>query len=383
MEDKKSVEDLGQYITNEYGLLKEILSNLNPIDLWSARLVCRKWKSTVDLIVNKDPIVLPSHKVGKKFPPPVVPQRILPTVIIQQHLFENSRNQSLEICRRCGREFYVCPCVISTPTTAFISISCTREKCSYEASLKLTTYQFWHSHPTLILPTSQGIKITPFCIMKGAKILRKPITNEIVSRCIGGEEPIKCLLIISKTRSAKFVSSLLKKIVDRQGKTFAAGGGEIKHYECNAGNRRKITTGRYHSLWFVPSYVFIAFRGDGVSAHSEILYYEDAKDINIFMKQLAERVGPVPEGGSRIAFLAQCVARTDPFLENEESSAFNRAFPSVPQFGFHALGEYGMSSSSTEAPEEGKPSKKMKYSFEHVNTTSITIITFSKVKFNK
>ncbi|KAG8294560.1 hypothetical protein J6590_100490 [Homalodisca vitripennis] len=203
MDDKKVVEDLGQYITNEYGLLREILSNLNPIDLWSARLVCRmeradymmdviedlsneylatkcvpanivgggdgpqngfglrklpekkekvckccsgtnhpegkvrrsrtvKWKATVDLIVNKDPIVLHSRKVGKKFPPPVVPQRILPTLVIQQHLFENSRNQSLEICRRCGREFYVCPCVISTPRTAFISISCTREKCSYE-----------------------------------------------------------------------------------------------------------------------------------------------------------------------------------------------------------------------------------------------------------
>ncbi|KAG8301938.1 hypothetical protein J6590_041373 [Homalodisca vitripennis] len=192
--------------------------------------------------------------------------------------------------------------------------------------------------------------------MKGAKILRKPITDEIVSRCTSGEEPIKCLLVISKARSAKFVCSLLNKLVDRQGQTFAAGGGEIKHYECNAGNRHKITTGRYHSLWFVPSYVFIAFRGDGVSAHSEILYHEDAKDINTFMKQLAERVGPVPEGGSRIAFLAQCVARTDPFLENEESSAFSRAFPSVPQFGFHALGEYGMSSSSTVKEFQWTPS---------------------------
>lgn len=61
---------------------------------------------------------------------------------------------------------------------------------------------------------------------------------------------------------------------------------------------------------------------------------------------MAIRVGPLPENSSRMAFIAQCVDRTDKEVEKAESYAFANAFPSVPQFGFRAYGEYGMRSQS-------------------------------------
>lgn len=63
--------------------------------------------------------------------------------------------------------------------------------------------------------------------------------------------------------------------------------------------------------------------------------------------QLGRRVGPLPEGHSRVAFIAQCVDRADPSVEEHESSAFKTAFPLVPQFGYRAYGEYGIRSYSS------------------------------------
>uniref|UniRef100_A0A1B6K8Y0 F-box domain-containing protein n=1 Tax=Graphocephala atropunctata TaxID=36148 RepID=A0A1B6K8Y0_9HEMI len=379
MGDEKPVElYLGEYITNEYGLLKQVLSFLNPNDLWNAKQVCRKWKAAVELLIDKNPRVLNCPTNGEILPS-VVPKPILPAVIIHQDLDRYSKKKE-NYCEKCKKFFYLCPCAISTSASVYISLSAERYRVIEPPN---SFYKFWQTYSALVLPSSQEINVSTFCIKKTASILKEPLKDETVTRCLGGEDPIKCLLIIARRGSPKWISPLLNQIVARQGKTFAVGGGEILNCQCKAGNSLVPVSAKRTKPWFPLGYLFIAFRGEGVTAHSKILDDFSEDKINASMKELADRVGPVPEGGSRIAFLAQCVARTSNQLETLESSAFDKAFPSVPQFGFHAYGEYGMTSSSTGEPKRRDTSKKMKITFDHSNTTSITILTFNKIKVVK
>lgn len=76
---------------------------------------------------------------------------------------------------------------------------------------------------------------------------------------------------------------------------------------------------------------------------------------------MAENVGPLPEGGSRVALMAQCVDRPRalnriyPFPEVEaellELHYFTKHFPDVPVCGFLAGGEYGMRAGENEFSE--------------------------------
>jgi len=346
--------NIGEFITKEYGLLKQILSYLKPRDLHNARQVCRDWMKAVDNVVEKIPIVI-SYEHNKK-PSLTCPKPCLPAFMIYQSVTSEEYLKS-EKCPNCKQIHLVCYCELTGPDTAVLSLNNSPVYTRYNPAL----YSFWQLSSVLLLSSQGDIFLSPF------ERNTLDITNSSSWALL--QEDIKGIFVVARTTCRKPVERVLDKLVECQGLTFAVGGGITDKFSfkdvSNKGNKRR-------------NGVFVVFKGNNISAHSEIISGRDSSSIEKSISELKKRVGEVPDGGRQIAFIAQCVERRDADLEELECSLFRKYFPNIHQFGFRAWGEYGIKSGSSDDQHPRKENKRTKFSFCHAYTTSILILTLKK-----
>jgi len=369
-------ERIGEYITNQYGLLKHILSCLEPQDLRTAKLVCRDWSGAIEAILSKNPAWLVYRISIDSWKFPRLQQPMLPSLVLYFSASHNCQYLEVDCCTTCGTEddVYQCPCTTSDSGTVFavVAMSTITGMINHDNCDREKLYSFLNDPSALFFPrNSPELSVSTYNGGIPKNALAKGKSDDFVNKCLGGPEPIKCLIILSNGANAREVKKFIDKIVERQGLTFAVGGGITEKTEVKVGFGKNKLNGDFEHL-------IIAIRGHNVTAHSDVLV---GYKYQPFMQEMAQRVGPLPANSTRIAFLAQCLNRAHESIEIPESKAFKEAFPLVTQFGFKAYGEYGIRSCSEAGLEQAPPSKKKKATrkFKHENTTSIVILTFKNI----
>ncbi|XP_054275179.1 F-box only protein 22-like isoform X4 [Macrosteles quadrilineatus] len=344
----------GEFITKEYGLLKQILSYLTkPDDLYRARLVCREWRKAVDNLVEKKPIVI-SYKHGQKDPMPLPNTPILPHLVIFQNVVKKEYLKPK--CTVCKQRLMICDCRLMGPRTGMLKLGPSFSKTPYKPEL----YSFTQLPSVLLLKCPENVEIKTYSLISSLKGPYPENMNDF-------DESIKALFVVCKSTHRKISEKILNALVDSRGPTFALGGGISDGFFYREGYNE-----------FTKGGLFIEFKGDNVKAHSTLINENDTASMENAIAKLRENAGEVPEDGVQVAFIAQCVDRRH--LEKQESSLFRKYFPNTPQFGFTAWGEFGLKNGNSEESPKQNKSKKKKLEFSYVFTTSILIVTIRKTK---
>lgn len=413
------MENFGEYITKEYGILKKILKYLNYRDLLTARKVCRDWCRVVNRIFLKEFGKIPevffsennsSNKEEKEF---WSNMKSIPEVLIKyhdnrDHNISETSTSVVKDMKKLWKPLFDCEikdCVIRerrernsneeedplsfniSPTIIYVR---SYGMFSYSSKVRDGPKILLHSdffddggNSTVSLPRVPGVHYSVF-----TKSLKRYERMEFDIEELERNQdkgPVRCILLYIDYDEFNYESAFVRlmsyivQTVEKQQKTqFAFGGGKVEALSYCKDNDLKI-----------PVLCGIIIRGENIVAHSSILLEPcRGADINEFFESMAGDVGPLPDGASRLALMAQCVDRPKmlkrvnrfPEIDIEclEMLHFSNHFPNVPICGFLAGGEYGWEAASTtpNVNSKGKKSKLRTAQAMHCQSTSIVVLTY-------
>ncbi|XP_039286138.1 uncharacterized protein LOC111052608 isoform X2 [Nilaparvata lugens] len=425
--------NFGDYITNEYAILRLILNNLTLTDLLTARKVCRSWhRCVISILQNvdsaKSPHILYTDQL---FYDNEVDHwdklRIIPEVLIRfstdcvdplrdernkcwVSLLNDKLEADEEIIRKVDEEHglhpptglldFVCDGVIGcvpahAPLKCSLGALCGIQQCTRPFGFHQTRTNFeklyvfsmassGKASSALVLPRMPGVH---YDLVK-FHLENKEIRLESFPKSPPWVDmPIKCVLLIDcrlRNRNAQVIKCLrtfLEFFEVSDNTCFALGGGRLRggvSWPRGAGGR-------------APMFAIVV-RGDNVTANSFMLkpHYSKLDKIEDQVAAFARNVGPLPSGSKRIAVMAQCIdrqARMHSELraqeryrnENKEAQIIGKHFANIPVFGFVANGEIGYCS-DPDIDTDNPPAKRIKMKpslFINYQSTSLIVLTFN------
>lgn len=388
------MEEIGNFLSNEYGLIKHIFKYLPNRDLYRARNVCRSWRSAVDILMEKKPVWTVTNESIDNFHRRIRPKFILLSIDNRKkkYICTALRGKGVTEVPECkSTKFCVCK-YIDEETTI----------CLLDSPKPLRTPVVKHSKGTepvttqcssmLMLPEIPGVEFSTFS-MTYEELLHivEDDMEESLDILIGKDGgPLKCLLLFTSycfsmsSSDEAALDTLVTKIEERVKHRFALGGGVLRS-QCLIRNGGKSSS--------QPKILGVTIKGENVTAHSQILIDHDP-NTDGYMKELADRLGQAPEDGrSRIAFIVQCLnkdrnvtvdsapnSRQKVRLCDYELRCFTKYFPSVPIFGFMGYGEFGLdlAKMSPYGHQEKKKKTKHNHHVQFSDSSSIVVITFNQ-----
>ncbi|BES98860.1 Hypothetical protein NTJ_11676 [Nesidiocoris tenuis] len=327
--------EFGDYITNEYSILKNIFSFLTGKELRVCSQVCREWKKMADKFIEynvecirgKQEEVQNLDKVSKL---------VNPAMILHLLTSNSTNTKSLDekICKTYD--------VDDVPIYYLVSCGILYTPCKRGKIQSIPEYELASDYASAFFPRVPGLKIKSFDFTGKTSV--KP---EMVEPLLGakgvillGDSSNPCVNTCKQIAKNLYYSAPNRKEV-RAERPCLAGGLLVKIFRVTPPGRRK------------SAYVTaIALGGDNVTIHCDINRTSKFDD---FFKELSERSGPKPPNADRYAFIFNCIGRYngDAPGKNDEIAVFRKYFPGVPYFGFWSYGEFcipdshGASSSSS------------------------------------
>ncbi|CAG9854487.1 unnamed protein product [Phyllotreta striolata] len=199
-----------------------------------------------------------------------------------------------------------------------------------------------------------------------------------VETYIKSNEEIKCLLMFSTTDQKKSLYNLLKKLIpENEASSVAVGGGIIRGTKTF---RQINSTKRVFSNNDIFSIVFLKEKDveADFNAFSYIIYGDDLSK-NEFADEICKFKESIFLRMHSVVIRICCSAKV---AADEEPTIFNKIFPDIPIFGFHADGEIGWNCVLKAKEFNDSKSKKAKHHYPNVRhqwSTVFVLITWGTV----
>lgn len=326
------MSELGTYITNEYGILKQIFSYLTSKDLLSASNVCREWKEVANRILmkNNKPVSYSKDLVSGWG---TFHSKLHPKVVLHFSCSYGRKNLGSDFFPKLSELYDVRDVsVFNIRNNYFIASEYTGGKLAIKPKLGK------NAETALFLCDMPGVVINSF-------YFRGPLTSQEIET-LDRLSDTKCLILIAGgdvpcINLAHNVTSIFNK----DGSLLMAGG--IAQRAVRTHPLLPSSATKYAVLG-------LTFHGENLTAHLGL--HQLSRNLQNFMEAFSKEVGPLPEGSVRIAFMFSCINRIK-MLKDKETLIFSKCFPNVPVYGFWSYGEFAV---IRKKPSEPSPSKKAK-----------------------
>lgn len=388
------MEEIGNFLSNEYGLIRLIFKYLPNRDLYRARQVCRSWRAAVDVMMEKKPVW--AVESTDNFHRRIRPEFILLYIdtflrnVKKKSLCPGLRGKVVREVPECNKTKY-CECKYTDTETAVCVLdgpTLLRRPITIPDPTGLEPTPILCSS-MLMIPEMPGVEFSTFSMTyRDLLNIHEDDNSEKLDALIGKDGDLLkgvllftsyiCPASLTAYREAA-LDKLITRMEERVKHRFALGGGVLKK-QYIIKNGVKVS----------PAIVGITIKGENVTAHSQILI-DHNPNTDDYMKELAERLGPTPEDGrSRIAFIVQCVNKdqrmTLPTTREKvktcdhELSCFAKYFPTVPIFGFMGYGEFGFDlvKMSPYGHQEKKRKTTQNPRIQYTDSSSIVVVTLNE-----
>ncbi|CAH1102167.1 unnamed protein product [Psylliodes chrysocephalus] len=211
--------------------------------------------------------------------------------------------------------------------------------------------------------------------------VRKNEIRSTVESNIHSHEEIRCLLMFSTTDQKKALYNLLKELIpENDASSVAVGGGIIRGTKTFLQVNPAKSINSSNDIF---SIVFLKEKGAEAdfNAFSYVIFGDDLSKEE-FADEIFKFKGSTFLRTHSVVIRVCCSAKVD---ADEEPKIFNKIFPGIPIFGFHADGEIGwncvLTPSTTEDVEECQ-AKKAKHKYPNVRhqwSTVFVLITWGAI----
>lgn len=375
--------DFGEYFSEQYSVLKLVLSYLNYYDLKTLRSVNSSFRTATDILLKKRVWI---HYTSLNYmhgtdhrPEPLhnghyIDLRIEPKVLFT---FEGtvggpSSRSRPKICMRLrdrnDNRFFPKSDIVPNSVRTFVPIGAKGIIYPDKNEKKETVIVQTMTHKKLALlylPTNENYDVSVFTrVLSSDTFDQESIRTFFTS----DPRPIKGLIFlkVGATHIDGMIWFIVKLVTNNQSESFALSGGHVSSLDCDNPPKKN-----------VPGVLkAIIFRGEGVRCVSDVIgsttddgVLEGLKNTSIHVEKTLGKLAP----DKSFIMMFQCVDRHSMPIEDHTHLA--KTFPNIPIFGVQTWGEIGFSSfePQQELCRKFIP-KKRKLSIMHsVKTTYIIV----------
>lgn len=373
--------DFGQYITEQYSLLKLILSYLNYYDLNTLRAVNSSFKAATDILLKKRAWI---HYTSLNYmpgsdhrPEPIYNGHFIDLKIEPKVLFTfegmaggpSSRSRP-KICMRLrdrnDTRFFPKSDIVPKSVKTFVPIGARGivYPDKNEKNEMIIVQTMMHKKLALLyLPTNDNYDVSVFTRVVATDMFeQEPIRTFFTS----DPRPIRGLIFlkVGAPHLDGMIRFIVRLVTNNQTEPFALSGGHVSSLDYDNPPKKNI-----------PGVLkAIVFRGDGVRCVSDFIgsttddgVVEGLKHTELHVKKTLGTLNV----DKTFIMMFQCVDRHS--IPIEDHTHLAKSFPNIPIFGMQTWGEIGFRSFKTQ--EFKFVPKKRKLSIMHSVKTTYIIVT--------